>query len=262
MRNLGKHLRLMTVKALSEYRMLEAGDHVAIGLSGGKDSWSLLHVLHDIRRKAPFPFEITGVTVDYGNPGFDSETIRSYMEAKGWPFHLEKTRNAELIERHLRPGSNLCAFCARLRRGSLYAAADKVGANKIALGHHGDDLAETLLLNFFFSGKLRSMAPKIMADNGRHLLIRPFLHCHEKDIIAYTKEQGFPVVPCGCPHGGCQRVEPNRQFIKKWLAEFEATRAPHLRTTMITALQHLDTTHLLDPRFHEKGEAFASPEMD
>lgn len=236
------------MRAIRDYGMIEEGDHVAVGLSGGKDSWTLLHLLHEIRSKAPHPFRITAVTIDYGNENFDSERISGYLKEKNWDFHLEKTRNAQVIEEHLDPGSNLCSFCARLRRGKLYEAAGKIGANKIALGHHGDDLTETLLLNFFFSGKLRAMAPKV--SNKKFTLIRPLLNCLERDIARYAQENDYPVIPCGCPHG-CREAEPNRKRIKRMIELFEEEAAPNLRATMITALKNLQPSHLLDRSFFD-----------
>jgi tRNA 2-thiocytidine biosynthesis protein TtcA len=250
MKNLERHLRIMTVRALNEFDMIQDGDHIAIGLSGGKDSWTLMHVLQEIRRKSYKDFKLTGVTVDYGNPNFQTAPIEAYMRERGWDYYIEKTHNADTIERHLTPGSSICAFCARLRRGKLYGAAHKINANKVALGHHGDDLAETLLLNFFFSGKLRSMAPKVLADNGTITLIRPMINCLERDIVDFAKTQEFPIIACNCPHSG-QEIEANRKRIKQMISAFEQEAAPYVRSTMITALKNINPSHLLDNHFHE-----------
>lgn len=241
-------IRRRTGEAIGDFNLIEEGDRIAIGVSGGKDSYSLLHILETLRRRSPVKYELVAVNVDAGYPGYRKEVIEAHLKEHGFAYRMETTDCYRIIEEKRRPGSSYCSFCARLRRGVLYSMADALGCNKIALGHHLDDFIETLLLNQFYVGTLAAMSPKLLADNGRHTVIRPLVYVEEKDIIAFARENAFPVVCCACPI--CGVVDQKRKRMKRLIRELEQEN-PQLKSSMLGALGNVHPRHLLDRRLKE-----------
>lgn len=241
--SLYRRIRKLTGRAIGEFNLIEAGDRIAVGVSGGKDSYTLLHILEELRRRAPVKYELVAVNVDAGFPGYRKEKIAAHLQENGFACRMESTNCYRIIEEKRRPGSSYCSFCARLRRGVLYHLADELGCNKIALGHHLDDFIETLLLNQFYVGTLAAMSPKLLADNGRHTVIRPLVYVPEKEIIAFARANGFPVVCCACPV--CGVVDQKRQRMKGLIRDL-ARENPHLKQSLLGALGNVHPRHLLD----------------
>jgi len=244
-------LRKLTGKAIGDFNLIEEGDRIAIGVSGGKDSYALLHLLDALRRRAPIRYELVAVNIDSGYPGYRKETIEEHLRSHGFTYRMEPTDCYRIIEEKRRPGSSYCSFCARLRRGVLYTVAEELGCNKIALGHHLDDFIETLLLNQFYVGKLAAMSPKLLADNGRQTVIRPLVYVEEPDLIAAAQENRFPVVSCACPVASCSDLK--RQRMKRLIRELTKEN-PHLKRSMIGALGNVQPRHLLDRELWVKME--------
>ncbi|PLX85497.1 MAG: tRNA 2-thiocytidine(32) synthetase TtcA [Desulfuromonas sp.] len=238
-------IRKLTGKAVGDFNLIEEGDRIAVAVSGGKDSYALLHVLEGLRRRAPIRYELVAVNVHPGFPGYRSEVIAGHLKESGFAFHMEETDCRSIIEEKLRPGSSYCAFCARLRRGVLYTVADRLGCNKIALGHHLDDFIETLLLNQFYVGTLAAMSPKLLADNGRHTVIRPMVYVEEEVIAELARRSGYPVVGCACP--ACGTGDQKRQRMKALIREMAAEN-PQLKRSLLGALGNVHPRHLLDKR--------------
>jgi tRNA 2-thiocytidine biosynthesis protein TtcA len=238
-----RRIKKQTGKAVGDFNLIEAGDRIAVGVSGGKDSYSLLHILESLRRRSPVKYELVAVNVDSGFPGYRKEVVEEHLREHGFTYRMEPTECYSIIEAKRRPGSSYCSFCARLRRGVLYTVAEELGCNKIALGHHLDDFIETLLLNQFYVGTLAAMSPKLLADNGRQTVIRPFVYVEERDIIEFTRLNGFPVICCACPV--CGVVDQKRKRMKRLIAEL-ARENPHLKRSMIGALGNVHPRHLLD----------------
>ena len=232
-----------TGKAIGDFKLIEEGDRIAVGMSGGKDSYTLLQALEALRKKAPVSFELVPVNIDSGFSGYRKEVICDYLQQEGFSCHSKTTTVYQIIEEKRRKGSSYCAFCARLRRGALYTLADQLGCNKLALGHHLDDVIETLLLNQFYVGSLKAMSPKLLADNGRHTVIRPLVYVEEGDIIRFSREQEFPIICCACPV--CGEVDQKRQRMKKLVRELSQENK-YLRKSMISALGNVHPRHLLD----------------
>ncbi len=230
-------------QAIGDFGLIEAGDRIAVGVSGGKDSYTLLHILEALRRRAPVNFDLVAVNVDSGFPGFRKELIEQHLQEQGFNYRMESTDCYETIENKRRPGSSYCSFCARLRRGVLYRLADELECNKIALGHHLDDFIETLLLNQFYVGTLAAMSPNLMADNGRHRVIRPMVYVEESDIIQYSRLCGYPIICCACPV--CGTVDQKRQKMKQ-LVHTLSGDIPEIRRSLIAALGNVHPRHLLD----------------
>lgn len=230
-------------KAVADFNLIENSDRILVALSGGKDSYALLHLLEALRRKAPINYQLIAVNVDPGFPGYDIKRMERYLLDLGFEVHLERTDSAAIIKENLRPGSSYCAFCARLRRGYLYSLADRLECNKIALGHHLDDFIETLLLNQFFIGRLAAMSANMLADNQRHRVIRPLVYVEESAIEELSRQMKFPLVHCRCPgYGGS---DSKRKRIKQLIKEL-AEEIPDIRGSMIRALGHIEPRHLLD----------------
>lgn len=229
-------------RAIADFGLIEEGDRIAVGISGGKDSYTLLEVLEALRKKAPVRFELIAINVDPGFSGYRKDLIAAYLHRQGFRYHMETTRSDEIIEENLRPGTSYCAFCSRLRRGFLYTLAERLECNKIALGHHLDDFIETLLLNQFFSGKLAAMSSKMLADNGKHTIIRPLVYVQEADIVTLSQAMNFPIVHCACPVAG--KTDRNRQRMKQLIASLEVD-IPNIRHSMISALKNVQPRHLL-----------------
>lgn len=232
-----------TGKAIGDFNLIEEGDRIAVGMSGGKDSYTLLQALESLRKKAPVNFELIPVNIDSGFPGYRKEVIVEYLHKEGFTCHSKTTNAYEIIEQKLRDGSSYCAFCARLRRGSLYTLADELNCNKLALGHHLDDVIETLLLNQFYGGTLGAMSPKLLADNGRHTVIRPLVYVEESDIVKFSRLCQHPIIQCSCPVEGT--TDQNRQKMKKLVQELE-TEIPQLRRSLLGALGNIHPQRLLD----------------
>ena len=203
---LESRLAKKTTKAIVDYQMIEDGDRIMVGLSGGKDSWALLQMLDVLRQRAPIRFSLVAVNVDSGYKDYKHDVIARTCEARGWEYRIEHTGIGELIEDILDADQTPCSLCARLRRGVLYRIADEVGATKIALGHHADDFIETLLLNLFFAGALKAMPAKLVSDDGAHVVIRPLVYVGEDEARAYAKESELPIIGCCCP--GVRRSQP------------------------------------------------------
>jgi tRNA 2-thiocytidine biosynthesis protein TtcA len=244
--------------AVGDYHLLADGDRVMVCVSGGKDSYALLDTLLLLARKSPVRYQLVAVNVDQGWPGYQTEAIRAHLVARGVEHRMVRAHEiAGIVERVLRPeetGATPCSLCSRLRRGVLYGLATEMGATKIALGHHLDDLAETLLLNLFYSGSLRAMPPKLDAEDGRNVVIRPLVYVEERDLIAYAEERRYPVVRCSCPT--CGLPDQQRQVVKRLLSSIEAGHAG-LKTQMLAAMKNVRATHLLDRALH--GRLAAGP---
>jgi tRNA 2-thiocytidine biosynthesis protein TtcA len=238
-------------KAITDYGLIQDGDRVMVGLSGGKDSWALLQILDVLRKRAPIAFSLIGVTVDSGYDGFRHDLIATTCEARGWEYRIVHTEIGDVMDDLLEAQATPCSLCARLRRGVLYRLADEVGATKIALGHHLDDFVETLLLNLFFAGTLKAMPAKLVSDNGRHVVIRPLVAVTESDARAYAKQSELPIVGCCCP--ACGDLGLQRQRVKRLIAELEVEH-PEVKSSMIRALANVAPRHLLDKRLNPPAD--------
>lgn len=238
-----RKIKKLTGQAVGDFNLIEEGDRIAVAVSGGKDSYALMHILTQLQRRAPINYELIAVNVDAGFPGYRKHVLEDYLRSCGFNVHMESTNCTEIIEEKRRPGSSYCAFCARLRRGVLYTVADRLECNKIALGHHLDDFIETLLLNQFYIGTLAAMSPKLLADNKRHTVIRPMVYVEESDIIKFARQNEFPVIDCGCPVMG--QEDQKRQRMKQLLTELHKENR-HLKRSMIRALSNVRPRHLLD----------------
>lgn len=236
-------IRKLAGKAIGDFHLIEDGDHIAVAVSGGKDSYTLLHVLEALRRKAPVRYRLTAVNIDAGFAGYRKDLIEAHLQSHGFAYRMQSTDSYRIIEEKRRPGSSYCAFCARLRRGVLYTLADELGCNKIALGHHLDDFIETLLLNQFYVGTLGAMSPKLLADNTRHTVIRPLVYVEERDIVRFTSAHSFPIICCACPVASL--VDQKRQRVKLLVNDLEK-EIPQIRHSMLGALGNVHPRHLLD----------------
>ena len=240
-----------TTKAIVDFDMIDDGDRIMVGLSGGKDSWALLQILDVLRQRAPVRFSLVAVNVDSGYKEYKHGLIASTCEARGWDYRIEHTGIGELIEDILDDGDTPCSLCARLRRGVLYRIAKEVGATKIALGHHADDFIETLLLNLFFAGALKAMPAKLVSDDAAHVVIRPLVLVGEDEARAYTRECGLPVIGCCCP--ACGNLGLQRQRVKKLLMDLDREH-PGIKQSMLKALGNVAPRHLLDTRLNPPAE--------
>jgi tRNA 2-thiocytidine biosynthesis protein TtcA len=248
-------------RAITEYNLIEDGDRVMVGLSGGKDSWALLAILDELRKRAPIAFSLIGVTVDSGYDGYRHDLITRTCAERGWECRIVHTEIGETMDDLLDPGATPCSLCARLRRGVLYRLATEVGATKIALGHHLDDFIETVLLNLFFAGALKAMPARLVSDNGEHVVVRPLVYATEADARAYARERGLPIISCCCP--ACGDLSLQRQRVKRLIAELEVEH-PEVKHSMIRALGNVASRHLLDKRLNplpELREAAAAGEI-
>src|SRR6266513_933781 len=244
-----------TTRAIKDFNLLEDGDRVMVGLSGGKDSWALLQILDELRQRAPIDFSLVAVNVDSGYKDYKHDVIARTCEARGWEYRIEHTGIGELIDDILDADDTPCSLCARLRRGVLYRLAKEVGANKIALGHHADDFIETLLLNLFFAGSLKAMPAKLVSDNSEHVVIRPLVYVGEDEARAYCKESELPVIGCCCP--ACGDLGLQRQRAKRLLMELEREH-PGVKQSMLKALGNVAPRHLLDTRLNPPAELRAA----
>ena len=240
-----------TTKAITDHLLIEDGDRVMVGLSGGKDSWALLQILDELRVRAPIDFTLVAVNVDSGYKGYKHDVIAKACAERGWECRIEHTTIGEVIDDKLDATATPCSLCARLRRGVLYRMADAVGATKIALGHHADDFAETLLLNLFFAGALKAMPARLTSDNGQHVVIRPLVYVTEAEARAYCKERELPIIGCCCP--ACGDLSLQRQRVKRLIVELEREH-PNVKSSMIKALGNVMPRHLLDRRLNPIGD--------
>jgi tRNA 2-thiocytidine biosynthesis protein TtcA len=238
-------------RAIVDHGLIENGDRVMVGLSGGKDSWALIQILDVLERRAPIDFSIVAVNIDSGYEGYEHNKIVETCAARGWECHIEHTQIGEAIEDILDESATPCSLCARLRRGALYRLATEVGATKIALGHHADDFIETLLLNLFFAGTLKAMPARLVSDNGQHVVIRPLVNVLESEARAYAKASNLPIIGCCCP--ACGDLSLQRQRVKRLIAELEVEH-PDIKSSMLRALGNVASRHLLDRRLNPLPE--------
>ncbi len=244
---LHKRLRRNAGRAIEEFNMIEDGDRVMVCLSGGKDSYTLLDVLVNLRRNAPVDFELIAVNLDQKQPGFPEHVLPAYLEGIGIPYHIIEEDTYGVVKRVIPNGKTTCGLCSRLRRGILYRVAQEQGMTKIALGHHRDDIVETLFLNLFFGGKLKAMPPKLLSDDGRNIVIRPLAYCREKDIGQYAAAREFPIIPCNL----CGSQDSlQRQAIKNMLRQWDR-EAPGRVESIFAALQNVAPSHLMDARLFD-----------
>nr|MBV6629385.1 tRNA 2-thiocytidine(32) synthetase TtcA [Oceanococcus sp. HetDA_MAG_MS8] len=237
-----KRLRRQVGQAIADYNMIEDGDRVMVCLSGGKDSYTMLDMLLALREAAPVHFDILAVNLDQKQPGFPEHILPEYLQAKGVPFHILEQDTYSVVQRVVPEGKTQCGLCSRLRRGALYSFAEEHGYNKIALGHHMDDMVETLFLNLFHGGRMAAMPPKLKSNNGRNVVIRPLAYCRAHDIQAYSDAAGFPIIPCTL----CGS-QPNLQrvTIRRMLAEWDK-QAPDRVYKIFRAMQHVAPSQLAD----------------
>lgn len=242
LKKLNKVLRRQTGQAIADYNMIEDGDKIMVCLSGGKDSYTLLGMLSQLKAVAPINFDIIAVNLDQKQPGFPEHILPQYLDSLGVDYKIVEQDTYSIVKEKLQPGKTTCSLCSRLRRGILYKTAKELGATKIALGHHRDDMLATMMLNLFFAGKLKSMPAKLVSDNGEHVVIRPLAYCKEKDIEAFATLQKFPIIPCNL----CGS-QPNlqRQLTKDMLNDWEVNYPGRLET-MFTAMQNVVPSHLAD----------------
>ncbi len=237
-----KRLRRLTGQAIADFDMIANGDKVMVCLSGGKDSYALLDILLYLRQHAPVEFELVAVNLDQKQPGFPEHVLPEYLERLGVPFRIEQQDTYSVVKRVIPEGKTMCSLCSRLRRGVLYRVAGELGATKIALGHHRDDILQTFMLNLFYTGQLKAMPPKLRSDDGRNVVIRPLAYCEERDLAEYARIRAFPIIPCTL----CGSQETlKRVEVKRMLQEWEK-RYPGRVETMLHSLRHVRTSHLLD----------------
>jgi tRNA 2-thiocytidine biosynthesis protein TtcA len=229
-------------RCIADYELVDSGDRVMVAISGGKDSYTLLHLLERARRRAPVPFEIIAVHLDQGQPGYDGTALEAWLREGGYAHRIVRRDTYQLVTETIPEGQTYCSMCSRLRRGILYDVAQDLGCTKIALGHHRDDTIETLMLNMMFNGALSAMPAKLVSDDGRNTVIRPLLYSSERDIAEYANQLDFPIIPCNL----CGSQENLwRQQVKELLDDLEE-RAPKVRQSMLAALKNVRTTHLLE----------------
>ena len=261
---LQKRLRRLVGTAIVDYNMIEEGDKVMVCLSGGKDSYTMLDILLGLQKTAPIDFEIVAVNMDQKQPGFPEHVLPEYLTALGVPFHIIEKDTYSIVKEIIPEGKTTCGLCSRLRRGTLYSFADEIGATKIALGHHRDDIIETLFLNMFYGGKLKAMPPKLLADDKRNILIRPLAYCSEADIIEFAEAKGFPIITCNLC-GSQDNLQ--HQVIKDMLHGWEK-QYPGRTETLFSAIKNVAPSQLADTALFNFADlqidknAGAEPEAD
>jgi len=234
-------------RASKDFGLIEPNDRIMVGISGGKDSYTLLHLLRLVQRKCGFPLSIVAVTLDQGHPGFPGHVIQEWMDAQGYEFRMIQRDTYSIVQEKIPAGKTTCSLCSRLRRGILYDVAVELGATKIALGHHRDDIVETLLLNLFYSGQLKAMPPRLRSDDGRNTVIRPLAYCAEEQIAEFAAEMKFPIIPCNL----CgSQDNAQRQQVKRLIAQLHEMN-PNVKGNMLAAIGNVRPTHLLDPKLRE-----------
>jgi tRNA 2-thiocytidine biosynthesis protein TtcA len=257
---LSKRLARLTGQAIVDYNMIGEGDRVMVCMSGGKDSYGMLDVLLMLRERAPISFEIIAVNLDQRHPGFPEHILPDYLKSRGVPFHIEVQDTYSIVKRVIPEGKTMCSLCSRLRRGVLYRVAGELGATRIALGHHRDDILETFFLNLFFGGKLKAMPPKLQSDDGRHIVIRPLAYVGEDDLEHWAQVKAFPIIPCDLC--GSQETLQRKQ-VKLMMREWEK-RHPGRIETMFRAMTNVVPSHLMDRKLFDFAavEATGQPVAD
>ena len=246
MNKLSKRLHREVGEAITDFNMIEDGDKVMVCMSGGKDSYSLLDILMNLQKRAPIKFEIVAVNLDQKQPGFPEHVLPEYLTKVGVPFRIEEQDTYSVVKRVVPEGKTTCSLCSRLRRGILYRVATELGCTKIALGHHRDDILQTLFMNMFFGSTLKGMPPKLVTDNGEHVVIRPMAYCREQDLAKYAEHREFPIIPCNLcgSQEGLQRQQM-REMINEWDRKF-----PGRVDNMFTALSNIVPSHLMDRKLY------------
>ena len=239
---LTKRLRRLTGQAIADFNMIEANDKVMVCLSGGKDSYGMLDILLKLREKSPVPFELFAFNLDQKHPGYPAHILPEYLQSLGVPFRIEEQDTYSTVKRVIPEGKTMCSLCSRLRRGVIYRVASEIGATKIALGHHRDDIINTLFLNMFFGGKLKSMPPKLVSDDGKHIVIRPLAYVEETDLEAYAEYKQFPIIPCDlCGSQENLQRKQTKAMLRDWDKKF-----PGRVDSIFSALSTVVPSHLLD----------------
>ena len=244
---LHKRLRRQVGSAIADYQMIEPGDTLMVCLSGGKDSYALLDMLLGLQKTAPIEFRLVAVNMDQKQPGFPEHVLPNYLDGLGVDYHIVERDTYSIVKDVIPEGKTTCALCSRLRRGTLYNFAQEIGANKIALGHHRDDIIETLFLNMFYGGKLKAMPPKLLSDDKRNVIIRPLAYCKERDLAAYAQYKAFPIIPCNLC-GSQENLQ--RQVIKKMLTEWERQH-PGRTETIFSAIKNVAPSQLADTQLFD-----------
>ena len=241
---LQKKLRRHAGKAIEDFNMIESGDKVMVCLSGGADSYTMLHILQSLQKSAPITFDLVAVNLDQKQPGFPEHVLPEYLDSMNVPYHIVGRDTYSVVKSKIPEGKTTCGLCSRLRRGTLYAFAEEIGATKIALGHHKDDIVETMFLNMFYGSRLSSMPPKLLSDDKRNIVIRPLAYCREKDIKRFAAQMEFPIIPCNLC-GSQENLQ--RQNIKAMLAEWE-NKNPSRIESIFTAMQNIAPSQMADTR--------------
>lgn len=246
-RKLQNHLRGLVGRAIQDYNLIEAGDRVMVCLSGGKDSYTLLDLLLQLQQRAPVKFELLAVNLDQKQPGFPTHVLPEYLQSLGVPYRIVEEDTYSVVKQVIPEGKTMCGLCSRLRRGILYRVACEAGATKIALGHHRDDIVETLFLNLFHCGQLKAMPPKLLTDDGQHLVIRPLAYCPEALIAQYAEQRQFPIIPCQLcgSQENLQRTQI-KQMLHTWEQQY-----PDLIETVFRSLQQVVPSHLADRNLYD-----------
>lgn len=252
---LQKRLRRLVGTAITDYNMIEEGDKVMVCVSGGKDSYTMLEILLNLQISAPVKFDIVAVNMDQKQPGFPEHVLPDYLTRRGVPFYILEKDTYSIVKELTPEGKTYCAVCSRLRRGSLYAFAQEIGATKVALGHHRDDILATLFLNMFHGGKIKAMPPKLLSDDGKNILIRPLAYCKEKDIIEFARLKGFPIIPCNLcgSQANLQRAAIN-EMLREWDSKY-----PQRLDSMFTAVQNVAPSQLADRELFDFVSLRATP---
>ncbi len=244
---LEKRLLRATGQAIADFNMIEDGDKIMVCLSGGKDSYTLLHVLMLLQQRAPVKFELIAVNLDQGQPGFPVEVLPNYLQKLGVPYQIVTQDTYSIVKDKIPEGKTTCSLCSRLRRGILYNTARSIGANKLALGHHRDDIIETLFLNLFFGGKIKSMPPKLKNEDGDLIVLRPLAYCNERDIGKFARGMGFPIIPCNL----CGSQENAQRKIVKNMLEQWGREHPGRIESIARAIRQVVPSHLMDPNLFD-----------
>jgi tRNA 2-thiocytidine biosynthesis protein TtcA len=249
-------------RAIIDYNMIEEGDRVMVCVSGGKDSYGMLDILIKLQQRSPVKFTLVAVNLDQKQPGFPDHILPAYLESIGVEYHIENQDTYSIVKRLIPEGKTMCSLCSRLRRGILYKVADKLGATKVALGHHRDDILQTFFLNMFFAAKMKAMPPKLVSDNGNHILIRPMAYVPETDLIAWAEHKQFPIIPCTLcgSQDGLQRVQVGN-LLREWQKKY-----PGRVENMFSAMQDIKPSHMLDRKLYDfaglKPTGVEDPEGD
>ncbi|MBG12177.1 MAG: tRNA 2-thiocytidine(32) synthetase TtcA [Alcanivorax sp.] len=252
---LQKKLRRETGRAIADFNMIQDGDKVMVCLSGGKDSYTMLEILRNLRHSAPVDFELVAVNLDQKQPGFPEHVLPEYLEKEGVNYHILEKDTYSIVKEKVPEGKTTCGLCSRLRRGSLYGFAEEIGANKIALGHHRDDIVETLFLNMFFGGKMKAMPPKLRSDDNRNVVIRPLAYCREKDIIEFARYKQYPIIPCNlCGSQENLQRQAVKDMLRRWDKEHPGRVESIFSSIQNIAPSQLADTSLFDFEHLEQGQ--------